>query len=123
VTLHSHIWSRQITKIVEAVVVKQGLGLSNFLDEVALMQFVKDNTTIPVPEVLSLHYTEEDECYLFMSLVEGYNPSSTWRSMPVEGKCDITSQLVGYISQLHQLEPPQPVTFGSLVSRTSRDTR
>jgi len=122
-TVLSCVWSRKITKIRDTIVVKQGQDLNNFLDEAALIQFVKKNTTIPVPEVLGLHYTEEEECYLFMSLVEGCSLSSKWRSMPAKDKHHITSQLVDYISQLRSLKPPQPITFGSLVNETCRDVR
>jgi aminoglycoside phosphotransferase len=117
------VWSRKITRVTDSVIVKKGRCLSNFLDEIGLLQFVKENTTIPVPEVLGLHYTEEDECYLFMSLVEGCTLASKWEDMSTEDKHKITSQLVHYISQLRSLEPQQPINFGSVVNGICRDVR
>src|SRR5436190_21043428 len=95
---------------------KMGRGVDDFRDEVALMELVKQCTSIPIPEVFGLHYNEDDECFIFMSYVEGCTLESSWPSLGLDDRKTIESQLTGYFNQLRSLPCPNPTTFGSLAS-------
>ena len=117
------LFSCKIVKIAATMVVKIGRGADNFRDEVALMEFVKQSTSIPLPEIYGFHYNEDDECFIFMEYIEGCTLESTWPSLGLDDRDIIESQLAGYVAQLRALPCPNPVTLGSLATGLCRDAR
>lgn len=117
------LFSCKIVKITETVVVKMGRGVDGFRDEVELMEFVNQSTSIPLPEVFGFHYNEDDECFIFMSYIEGCTLESIWPSLGLADRETIESQLAGYFAQLRALPCPNPVTLGSLATGICRDAR
>lgn len=113
----------KVIKVSTTIVVKVGRGVDRFRDEVALMEFVKQSTSIPIPEVFGFHHNEDVECFIFMSYIEGCTLESSWPSLRLEDRKTIESQLAGYFAELRSLPSPNPVTLGSLGSRICRDAR
>jgi aminoglycoside phosphotransferase len=117
------LFSCKVIKVSTTIVVKVGRGVDRFRDEVALMEFVKQSTSIPIPEVFGFHHNEDDECFIFMSYVEGCTLESSWPSLGLEDRKTIESQLAGYIAELRSLPCPNPVALGSLATHFCRDSR
>jgi aminoglycoside phosphotransferase len=113
----------KVIKVSATIVVKVGREVDRFQDEVALMEFVKQSTSIPIPEVFGFHHNEDDECFIFMSYVEGCTLESSWPSLGLEDRKTIESQLAGYFAELRSLPSPNPVALGSLATRICRDAR
>ena len=100
----------KVIKVSTTIVVKVGRGVDRFRDEVALMEFVKQSTSIPIPEVFGFHHNEDVECFIFMSYIEGCTLESSWPSLRLEDRKTIESQLAGYFAELRSLPSPNPVT-------------
>lgn len=117
------LYSRKIVKVTDTIVVKMGRGVDDFRDEVMLMEFVRKSTSIPIPEVYGFHYNEDDECFIFMSYIEGRTLQSIWSSLGPDGRKTVEDQLGRYIGQLRSFAPPSQVCFGSLATGICRDAR
>ena len=117
------LYSRKIVKVMDTIVMKMGRAVDDFRDEVMLMEFVRKSTSIPIAEVYGFHHNEDDECYIFMSYIEGHTLQSIWLSLGSDGRKTIEDQLRPYIGQLRSLAPPSQVYFGSLVTGICHDAR
>ena len=117
------LYSRKIVKVTDTIVMKMGRAVDDFRDEVMLMEFVRKSTSIPIAEVYGFHHNEDDECYIFMSYIEGHTLQSIWLSLGSDGRKTIEDQLRPYIGQLRSLAPPSQVYFGSLVTGICHDAR
>lgn len=72
-----------------------GAGQPN---EACVMRFVKANTTIPVPEVISSDWDR-----ITMEYVEGQTLQQAWPILTPAQRSDILAQLRGYIAQMRAL--------------------
>ncbi|KAJ7243566.1 kinase-like domain-containing protein [Mycena haematopus] len=87
----------------------------DFLSEVATLKFVKNRTSIPVPE---LYHFESDvnnalgTRYMIMQRIKGESLGSRWPSMSPEQRKDVVRQLADIQAQLLQIRFP---TIGSIV--------
>ncbi|KAI1735730.1 kinase-like domain-containing protein [Xylaria scruposa] len=95
VVLHSN-------KITKYTTNPDGMGATDHPNEAIVLRFVKANTTIPVPEVLS---TDWDR--ITMEYIEGNTLQQAWPVLTPDQRLDILDQLRGYIAQLRALKGTQ----------------
>ena len=74
--------------------------------EVANMQFVTANTTIPVPRVHD-YFINKNAC-LVMEFIHAYSLDKVWTSMSGDERQNILSQHRDFLNQLRQLVPSRP---------------
>lgn len=87
----------------ETTVVKAGDVVR--MAEAKAMQFVRERTTIPVPEVFNA-YTDDTtgHGYIVMEYVKGDVLRDVWDTYTAEQKSDVIGQLRGYCDQLRAIE-------------------
>jgi aminoglycoside phosphotransferase len=117
------LFGTKIIKLTGQVVVKIGTGQDNLLDEAVLMEFVKKETNIPLPEIYGFHIDGNRESFLFMSYVEGQTLESCWSELSSIEKAGIETQLARFLSELRAITPPAPLFLGSIATKTCRDAR
>jgi len=88
-----------------------------------MMRFVRNNTTIPVPDVYGYHRDDTGTEYLFMSYIPGCTLESVWKSMSSEDRNEVIAQLKHYFDQLRSIPPPDPLLLGTPGSGIVNDTR
>ncbi|KAK1754183.1 kinase-like domain-containing protein [Echria macrotheca] len=72
-----------------------GMGANNHPNEASVLRFVKENTTIPVPSVISSDWDR-----ITMEYIEGSTLRQAWPTLTDEQRLGILAQLKGYIAQL-----------------------
>ena len=94
-----------IFKISETAVVKCGVGTDR-ISEANTMRYIRENTTIPIPEVYDVYVNPSDKKIgmLHMSLIEGDILADVWETMDSASKESVITDLRGYVSQLRQLK-------------------
>ncbi len=101
----------QIYKITDKVVVKQTLGRT-FDDvvqvphEALAMEFVRKNTSIPVPRILRTIHNNgtEGELFYAMDFVDGQQLRHVWPTLSIWGKLRVAWTLRSYIRQLRRID-------------------
>lgn len=71
--------------------------------EVATIQFVRENTTIPVPEIFAFDDSAENELgfeWILMEMLPGVELRQRWRKLSMVAKQDLVKQIAEYQSQL-----------------------
>jgi aminoglycoside phosphotransferase len=119
-----NIWSlsgRDVVKIDENLVAKCGPTLET-LEEAANMQFIRQLTSIPVPEIVRVH-AQGREAYIFMSYIPGSTLQDIWPTLGTEERHNITDQLKTCMDELRAVPPPSPCYFGSLETHICIDRR
>ncbi|KAJ4306559.1 hypothetical protein N0V88_001363 [Collariella sp. IMI 366227] len=86
-----------------------GFGANPHPNEAMVMRFIKENTTIPVPEVISSDFDR-----VTMEYVEGQTLRQAWPVLTTEERTNILIELRGYIAQLRALEKRDDVSIGRL---------
>jgi Predicted aminoglycoside phosphotransferase len=81
---------------------------STTLAEANAMQFVRQNTSIPVPTVYC-SFVRKGQTYIVMERLPGKVLARTWRSRSEESKAKILSQLQAMIQELRRIPPPKHV--------------
>lgn len=76
-----------------------GMGANDQPNEAAVLQFVKEHTTIPVPEVISSEWDR-----VILQYIEGRTLKEAWPSLSDHQRSDILAQLRDYIGQMHSLQ-------------------
>lgn len=74
------------------------------INEVAVMQWVRENTTIPVPAVLHYDASEDNALgheFILMEKVGGIPFEEVWDSQEMETKKSLVSQVADFMVQLH----------------------
>lgn len=74
------------------------------INEVAVMKWVRENTTIPVPEVVYFDPSERNLLgheYTLLEKVPGVNLSSVWGGLDIGRKLSVLSQIADYLAQMH----------------------
>ncbi|KAF3287394.1 hypothetical protein TWF970_007118 [Orbilia oligospora] len=75
------------------------------LSEAATMQYIAENTTIPVPKVYGSYKDEKTQkTHLVMEYIEGDCLEDVWEDFGLEKKEDIISQLKRILDELRSLE-------------------
>ncbi|KAF3914870.1 hypothetical protein ABW20_dc0105684 [Dactylellina cionopaga] len=93
---------KRIIKIDENTVVKVG---DYRLTEGATMQYVAENTKIPVPKVYGCYKDEETQAtHIVMELIDGDCLENVWDKFDQERKEDIINQLKQILEELRSLE-------------------
>ncbi|CAG8124898.1 unnamed protein product [Penicillium salamii] len=118
-TLLSQTLHRKIIRISEDRVVKFGFNLNP--SEAANLQFVAENTTIPVPKPYDVGWEDGKVTSIEMDYIPGNPLDKVWPSMDSTQRLSIANQLQGYISQLRKLKGDfigsadrGKITYGSL---------
>ncbi|KAK0640107.1 hypothetical protein DIS24_g9661 [Lasiodiplodia hormozganensis] len=73
--------------------------------EAEAMEFVRNNTSIPVPAVFHTHRIESG-FYIEMERVKGKNLEHVWNDLSVEQKHQLVNSLAGYVKELRALPAP-----------------
>ncbi|CAH0047239.1 unnamed protein product [Clonostachys solani] len=112
---------RRIVRIGEFVI-KYGFYVS--LNEGHTMRFLKQHSTVPIPEVYALYSTPTENVhmptnYIIMENVPGESLQSCWCTLGSEAKNKITDQLRGYFTQLRRI--PHQGYFGVVGKRPFED--
>lgn len=75
-----------------------GMGANDRPNEAMALDFIKANTTIPVPKVVSSDWDR-----ISMEYVQGQTLEKAWPILTSEERSNILVELRGYIAQLHAL--------------------
>ncbi|KAF4472820.1 acetamidase [Fusarium albosuccineum] len=75
-----------------------GLGARDHPNEAQVLRFVKEHTSIPVPEVISSDWDR-----ITMEYIEGQTLQQAWPVLTPDQRSDILSELSGYIAQMRAL--------------------
>lgn len=75
-----------------------GMGENDHPNEAMALRFIKANTTIPVPKVVSSDWDR-----ITMEYVQGQTLEKAWPVLTSEERSNIIVELRGYIAQLHAL--------------------
>ena len=89
---------------------RDGFGL-----EADTLRFIGKNTTIPVPRVL-VSAVGGGYQYMLMRRVRGVNLQRVWKTLSVEQRDRIISQLHSFVKELRTLAPPPCVPPGAICS-------
>ncbi|KAI0118369.1 kinase-like domain-containing protein [Nemania sp. FL0031] len=79
-----------------------GFGATDHPNEAMVMDFIKANTSIPVPKVFSSAWDR-----ITMEYIEGETLQQAWPVLTPDQRSDILDQLRGYIAQLRALKGTQ----------------
>ncbi|KAI1906938.1 hypothetical protein LOZ52_006353 [Ophidiomyces ophidiicola] len=82
------------------------------LSELEAIEYVRTNTTIPVPAIYKV-YGKGDYRDVVLERLPGHDLAHAWRSLTAKQKSEIVKELAGYVSQLRQLQPPKKGVVGS----------
>jgi len=91
--------------------------------EFEAMEFVRQNTTIPVPRVFGAYNGTDGTQDLVMEVVPGNTLNVMWQTLTPDQKTSIATELAGYLSQLRTLQPPIEGFVGSLMLGSGYDNR
>ncbi|GAM85496.1 hypothetical protein ANO11243_035030 [Dothideomycetidae sp. 11243] len=75
------------------------------LNEVGIMAWVKQNTTIPVPAIVRFDASEDNLLrheYTLLEKVSGVSADKVYDTLSAEAKANLIDQLIDYLVQLHQ---------------------
>ena len=106
-------WDRRIVRVGDHFVVKYGVGVS--LNEGRTMRFIKQHSTVPIPEVYAIYSirtvgSQKPTSYIIMENVPGESLQSLWSTLGDQAKTKITDQLRAHFMQLRHI--PQQGYFG-----------
>ncbi|KAL7759201.1 hypothetical protein ACKLNR_011628 [Fusarium oxysporum f. sp. zingiberi] len=76
-----------------------GMGVNDKPNEVLVLQFIKENTTIPVPEVISSDWDRIE-----LEYIEGQTLKEAWPSLEPHERTAILDQLKDYLGHLRALK-------------------
>ncbi|KAL5348329.1 hypothetical protein ACLOAV_006811 [Pseudogymnoascus australis] len=96
--------------------------------EVEAMEFVRRHTSIPIPSVFEIHFTENDaspsrSSWFSMSVVPGSSPTDAWPNMDDEARRATEADLRNYLHELRTMPPPTPAYIGSCSGGLAYDHR
>lgn len=83
------------------------------LAEAHAMEFVRQNTTIPVPKVYSA-FIYKGRVYIVMQRIDGATLAHNWHRRTEESRLRILSQLKSMVEQLRKLESPDGVGVANI---------
>ncbi|KAK7212017.1 hypothetical protein V2G26_019195 [Clonostachys chloroleuca] len=113
---------RRIVRIGDHFIIKYGVGVS--LNEGHTMRFIKQHSTVPIPEVYALYSIPTEDFqkptnYIIMENVSGESLRSCWSTLDNQAKRKITDQLRAHFIQLRHI--PHQGYFGVVGKRPFED--
>lgn len=113
--------TRGVVQLDDLTVVKFGSYAA--LEELTLLDYVSEHTTIPVPRSLGC-VKIGNTSYLFTTFVRGETLERRWDTLTVAQKTSVRCQLNTMLAQLRSLPHPTNTTLGSLsVPHVCKDCR
>lgn len=92
------------------------------LTEAATLQFLAENTSIPVPKVYSA-FLQDGIAYIVMHKVEGKELPDVWAKLAEDERTSIWQQLKDMFNELRSLNPPSSTAVQSCVGGSLHDIR
>lgn len=89
------------------------------------MNYVRNRTTIPVPEVKETHFDggDKDEGWVLMELIPGQQLGDAWPTLDEGAKARTTTELKFYLEQLRRIRASGPGWIGSCSGGPAYDHR
>lgn len=100
-TLHS-LSGRKVVRVGDNLAVKSGKNLR--LHEAQTLQFIAENTTIPVPKVHDVQWGDGRVAAIVMDYMPGQRLDEVWDTFDADQKLSIAKELNSFLSQLHKLK-------------------
>lgn len=101
-TIIHEFFDRKVIRISENLVVKSGPNLRTH--EAATLEFIRANTTIPVPGVHDVRWEGDRVTSIVMEWMPGERLDKVWGSIDTDQRLSIARELHGYISQIRVLK-------------------
>lgn len=98
-------------RISPGLMVKRGTGVR--LEEAGNLEYVRNNTLIPVPKV-HCAFTRNGCMYIVMDYIRGQTLWSWWQTASAESKDSVRRQLIGYMNTLRSVPNPTSGRIGGL---------
>lgn len=93
----------QVYRLNASTIAKTGDGVN--MSEAATLRYVRQHTSIPVPEVLESYiHPETGHPCIVMEYIEGKTLDEEWNAYSAEERIKVIGQLKGYIGQLRSIE-------------------
>lgn len=93
----------QVYRLNASTIAKTGDGVN--MSEAATLRYVRQHTSIPVPEVFESYiHPETGHPCIVMEYIEGKTLDEEWSAYSVEEKKKVIGQLKGYIGQLRSIK-------------------
>lgn len=84
--------------ITKYIISPHGFGVHDHPNESLALRFIKEHTTIPVPEVISSDWDR-----ITMEYIEGQTLKEAWPTLTLDQRSEILAQLRDYIAQMRRL--------------------
>jgi hypothetical protein len=97
---HHHLFRFKSSKFIK-------WGLRVRLQEALTMDYIVQNTTIPVPRVLDV-FTIRGVVHIVQESIDGPTPEDVWSRLSPEEQRSSMAQLKSCLDQLHALKSPHP---------------
>ncbi|KAL7918252.1 kinase-like protein [Trichoderma austrokoningii] len=93
--------------------------------EIEAMQYIADNTAIPIPQIYAIHTTPDKQIYIEMEYIEGKSLYTAWKveGLSQEQKTAIWADIKHYVSILRELQPPAEHLVASALQNPAYDVR
>jgi hypothetical protein len=98
---HVDLFHREVVRHGD-IIIKSGPGTN--LYEAEVLQFIKENTSVPVPQVFEVHKVGSQALSISMEFIEGEKLDVVWNTLSKEQKLDIANQLRGILVELRSLK-------------------
>lgn len=92
------------------------------LAEAATMKFIAENTSIPVPKVLSA-FARKGAAFIVMEKIQGQELAKLWHHLSDETRSSLLDQLRQMVDELRALQPPTEFAVGSCIGGSLQDFR
>lgn len=92
------------------------------LAEAATMRFIAENTSIPVPKVLSA-FVRKGAAYIVMEKIQGQELAKLWYHLSDQTRASLLGQLRDMVEELRALRPPSQFAVGSCTGGSLQDFR
>ncbi|KAL5337677.1 kinase-like domain-containing protein [Aspergillus crustosus] len=92
------------------------------LTEAATLQFISENTAIPVPKVYC-SFVRKNRAYIVMERIKGKEIPSVWKDLDEQSRHNVFSSLKGMMQELRALKPAEGTGVQSCVGGSLRDSR
>lgn len=92
------------------------------LAEAVTMRFIAENTSIPVPKVLSA-FVRKGAAYIVMEKIQGQELAKLWHHLSDQTRASLLGQLREMVEELRALRPPSQFAVGSCTGGSLQDFR
>ncbi|KAJ5088797.1 hypothetical protein N7456_012413 [Penicillium angulare] len=110
----------QVLMLTDKICVKYGRHIH--LSEASTMQFISQNTSIPVPKVLC-SFNHSKKTYIVMEKIKGDIIGNGWVRRSEYSKTKLLSQLAEQIRKMRDIQPPQGTKISSINGESLFDCR